>query len=356
LKHWLFIISGTLLLSSFTLGRVPQRTTSRSLYGNRLDTLSFGERFSLKANAVDWVLLTPSIGVEFTLGNMNWSRWAIGVHGRYKPAVHFDTPPYYSYNLRDFRLDVRRYMHGRNNPRRSWFLGAYGLVGRHDIKLGETGYRGDHLGAGLTAGLIMPLFGYRNGSSLDLELSTSAGVLFVKQDEYTKQDNAVVTLSPASSYALTWKPLLHLAVHDVLRVCLVYHFGPSVADRYKRRIAIDERYRQHLNELKMRRDSTRQAHQEQRAARRDSLEKADYEYRFEKQHQALERAFMKDSLQKARKVEKALARQARRAERDSIRQAKKVARELKRQARQAARDSVRQVRAEARKQKQQKKK
>ncbi len=348
MRQWVFIILGTLLLCSFTVGRAPERVR-RNLYDNHLDTLTFGERFSLKANAVDWLLLTPSIGVEFTLGNMNWSRWTIGVHGRYKPTMHFDTPPNYSYNLRDFRFDVRRYMHGRNNPRRSYFLGAYGLIGKHDIKLGETGYRGNHIGAGVTAGLIMPLFGYRNGSSLDLELSTSAGILFAKQEEYEKQDNAYVILSPATSYAMTWKPLLHLAVHDVVRVCLVYHFGPSVANRYKRRIAIDERYRLHLSELKMRRDSTRQARQEQREARRDSLELVDYERRFEKQRHALESAFVKDSLRQAQKIEKALARQARQLAKDSTRRAKRALKDSLRQVRQAARDSVRQAKAARRK-------
>lgn len=277
-----------------------QRHPRRVLYQNRVDTLSFGERFSIKANTVDWALLTPSLGLEMTLGNRSWSRWTLGVNGRCKPAVHFDKPPYLSYNLRDVRIDVRRYMHARD-ARRSYLMGIYALTGRHDIKLGQTGYVGSHLAVGITAGIIMPLFGYRNGSSLDLELTTSIGALFVKHDEYQKEGDAEVVTSPATSYRLTWKPMLHVAIPDVLRLCLVYHFGPSVANRYKRRIAVDENYRLHLNEMKLRRDSTRQARNEQKALRRDSLEKLDYERRFEKQRLELERAYIADSIRNARR-------------------------------------------------------
>ena len=95
--------------------------------------------------------------------------------------------------------------------------------------------------------------------------------------------------------------LPYIAANDVLRVSLVYHFGPSVANRYKHRIAIDERYRLHLNEMQIRRDSTRQADAELKAIRRDSLDKADYEKRFEKQRLELEKKFIADSLQQVKR-------------------------------------------------------
>ena len=59
------------------------------------DTLSLADRITLRTNAVDWLLLLPNIGVEFDLGNKNWSRWSIGLDVRgnwqtkhtFKPGV-----------------------------------------------------------------------------------------------------------------------------------------------------------------------------------------------------------------------------------------------------------------------------
>jgi hypothetical protein len=84
---------------------------------------------------------------------------------------------------------------------------------------------------------------------------------------------------------------------DVLRVSFVYHIGPSVADRYRRRISIDQQYRTLQNELSLRRDSMEQARQLLREQRRDSLELMDYERRFEKQRLELEKKHQRDSLE-----------------------------------------------------------
>ena len=272
-----------LLFSVVAGGRTRQRVAPpKTLYGNNLDTLSFGERFSLRTNAVDWVALTPNVGLEFTLGNMNWSRWTLGLSGRYKPDVNNDRLAYH---------------------------------GHHDVKLSGAGYRGNHGAAGLTAGLVVPLYGYQNHSSLDLEFALSAGVMLARHDTYQKVDGSLVTTVPADKFALKFSPvLLYAMANNMLRVSLVYHFGPSVNNRYKRRIAVDERYRLHLNEVQLRNDSTRQARLELKETRRDSLDRVDYERRFEKQRLALERAFISDSL-----------RQVKQAIKDTLKQKKKDA-------------------------------
>lgn len=300
---YMFFLLGVLLVCMTTWGRTKKRIVPpKTLYGNRLDTLTFGERFSLKTNGVDWLLLTPNLGVDFTLGNMNWSRWTLGVSGRYKPSGREANTPYHSLLFRDVRIDIRRYMHTKRE-RLSWFAGIYGTYGKHDVKLNETGYDGHHIAAGLTGGLVMPLYGYRNGSSLDLEFSGSVGVMFVKHDEYRKENDSYITITPAASYTMDWSPVLYLVGNNVLRVSLVYHFGQSVSNRYKRRVTVDEHYRLHLYDMKLRRDSIRQANTERREFRRDSLDKVDYERRFEKQRLALEKAFIADSLRQVKKLE-----------------------------------------------------
>ena len=93
-----------------------------------------------------------------------------------------------------------------------------------------------------------------------------------------------------------WNALPWAVNNDVVRLSLVYRFGPSVADRYRRRIKIDEQYRIYQNDQALKRDSAEQAHQREQARRRDSLERVDYERRFEQQRQALERQHLRDSL------------------------------------------------------------
>ena len=104
-----------------------------------------------------------------------------------------------------------------------------------------------------------------------MEFSLNAGAVFTKHEEYEKVDNTYVVTKSASNYKLNWSPLPYLLINDVLKVSLVYHFGPSVANRYKKRITIDERYRYHLGELKMQRDSANLARQHDKEMRRDSF-------------------------------------------------------------------------------------
>ena len=258
------------------------------------------ERISFRTNMVDWFALTPNVGLELTLGNMNWNRWTMGISGRWNPSTKTLGTSYNVYDLTDVRLDLRRYQHGRSS-RRSFFLGIYGTYGSHNVKLSENGFNGTHIATGLSVGTIAPLYSYRNGSSLDLEVALSAGVMFAKHDEYTRENDSYVTVKPAEQFKVSFDMLPYIAANDVLRVSLVYHFGPSVANRYKRRINIDERYRLHLNEMQIRRDSTHQADAELKAIRRDSLEKSDYEKRFEKQRLELEKKFINDSLMQVKR-------------------------------------------------------
>ena len=300
-RHIILGALGLFLISMVAGGRTSKRPVpQRHLYDNKLDTLTMGERISLRTNMIDWFALTPNIGLELTLGNMNWNHWTVGVSGRWNPSTKTLGTSYNVYDLTDVRLDLRRYQHGRGS-RRSFFLGIYGTYGSHNVKFSENGFNGTHIATGLSVGTIAPLYSYRNGSSLDLEVALSAGVMFAKHEEYTRENDSYVTVKPSEQFKVSFDPLPYIAANDVLRVSLVYHFGPSVANRYKRRIAIDERYRLHLNEMKLRRDSTHQADAELKAIRRDSLDKADYEKRFEKQRLELEKKFINDSLQQVKR-------------------------------------------------------
>ena len=267
----------------------------------KLDTLRLHERFALRTNGIGWLLLSPNIGVEMTLGNYNWSHVTLGINGRLMRTTSAQTNPYMQRFLNEGRIEARYYRHGRS-LRRSWFAGVYGGYTAFNQKLATTGYRGEGYIAGLTAGTIAPLYGYRNGSSLDLEFSVNAGVLVADVQQYACTDGReyYVETSPYSGRRLTWSALPWVVATDVVRVSFVYHFGPSVADRYRPRATIDDAFRQLQAEIALQRDSIAQMKQQEDERRRDSLEKADYERRFEEQRKELEKMHLRDSLQRVK--------------------------------------------------------
>lgn len=298
-----------MLTAAMTVSAQTDRRPRNMLRTNQLDTLSWQERIALRTNMLGWTLLSPNIGAELTLGTRNWSRWTLTLDARTMTGLTAEKAPYVMRDLRELRLGVRRYEHGRGLWR-SLFVGAYGGYADYDMKMGPTGHRGDGLTVGITAGTIAPLYGYPNGSSLDLEVSINAGLLWANDEHYERQ--MVMTQVSENEFAersqhvvtrlakrgLQWYAPLYVAATDVLRVSLVYRLGPTVADRYRRRIAIDEEYRLHENEMSLRRDSISQAEQRQKQLRRDSLERVDYEKRFEQQRRELEQKHIKDSIRR----------------------------------------------------------
>ena len=273
------------------------------LYYNKVDTLTFGQRFNLRTNTVDWLAFTPNVGVEFTLGNKNWSKWTIGFQGRVNWKEQSKETPYHVYDLYDGRLQLRKYWHGKK-PTNVFYWGVYAGANTFDIKLNATGRKGSSLFGGLSFGYIRQLYGYMNGSYLDLDIGLNAGVVYAKFKEYERVRNGnryeYATTKPENGYKLTFSPLIYAASTDALRVSLIYHFGPKVANKYKKRIQVDNDYRVRLATLKLQRDSTLEAQKVAHKIRKDALEKRDYEKRFEQQRLELEKKFMQDSLKAAR--------------------------------------------------------
>ena len=285
--------------TSVTFGQV------NLLYYNKVDTLSFGQRFNLKSNFVDWVTLTPNLGVEFALNNKNWNLWTVGMYGRFTWNTNSKENAYYVYDLMGGRLELRRYWHSRM-PKRVFYVGVYGGANKFDIKLSGTGKKGQSFVGGLMFGTVSQLYGYQNGARLDLDLGINAGVVFAKWHEYKREligDKYVYTVTePETDYQLTFSPWIYAASTDILNVSLVYHFGTKLSNRYKKRLQIDNNYRIALEAAKVRRDSINTVLEKMRRHRADSLEKVDYEKRFEQQHLELERKYQNDSLRKVNEV------------------------------------------------------
>ncbi len=300
------------------------------LYYNKVDTMELQNRFNLKTDAVGWLTLTPNLGLEFSLGNKNWNQWTVGVYGRANWDVNTRTKSYYVYDIFGARAEVRKYWHAKM-PKRAYYIGLYGGANSFDIKFSDVGKKGNSFVGGLMVGMVTQVYGYTNGSSLDLELGFSPGVVIADMHDYTRlyKDGKYYysRTTKDTGYKLTFSPWVYAASVDAIHVSFVYHFGTKLANRYKNRNLIDNDYRLAVEKEKLRRDSVHTAQAKEKRIKMDSLAKADYERRFEEQHLELERAYAQDSIRqenKALKEKQAIEREEAKQRADSLKEAARI--------------------------------
>ena len=241
-----------------------------ALYYNRVDSLKFGERIGLRTNVAGWIMLTPNFGIEYTLGNKNWNKWTLGVSGRINWNTQTKDLSYNVYDMYDGKVELRKYWHGKN-PRRVFYWGVYGGANKFNIKFTDLGKKGNSFTGGLMFGTVAQLYGYQNGASLDFDFGINAGVVFAKYEEYRRDvvnnQHVYTTVTPQNGYKLVFNPLVYAASTDIVRVGLIYHFGTKVANRYKKREVVDEKYRIELANKAYAKDTLRTAKEEERKAK-----------------------------------------------------------------------------------------
>ena len=235
-----------------------------------MDTLTFAERISLRTNAVDWTLLTPNLGVEFDVKSTNWNRWAVGLTLKTK----WNTPATFKnrvfYNITGVRADFRNYWRTRqiNNkvpahtgfidrlfscrrrvvkhPKTTYYRGAYMSFSDFSIKFGREGHQGKALSAGITYGIIKPLYAFRTGNTLDLDLGFDAGFVAVNSEKFTynRADNCYTRTTQGS-----WK-VVPFPMPTAARVGFVYRFGSyPITKKYRWRYDADAQYQYRIDSI-----------------------------------------------------------------------------------------------------------
>ena len=235
-----------------------------------VDTLTFAERISLRTNAVDWTLLTPNLGVEFDVKSTNWNRWAVGLTLKTK----WNTPATFKnrvfYNIAEVRADFRNYWRTRqiNNkvpahtgfidrlfscrrhvvkhPKTTYYRGAYMSFSDFSIKFGREGHQGKALSAGITYGIIKPLYAFRTGNTLDLDLGFDAGFVAVNSEKfiYNRADNCYTRTKQGS-----WK-VVPFPMPTAARVGFVYRFGSyPITKKYRWRYDADAQYQYRIDSI-----------------------------------------------------------------------------------------------------------
>lgn len=229
---------------------------------------SFKDRIAIRTNVVDWILTTPNIAFDYDVVNTPYDKKSIGINLKYNWNTNHTYVPKLVYNLFDLRLDYRFYwrqqpyddrdcwgdwerewinsakgldrlrarvssFRAAENPRKnvSFFVGPYLSASIFSIKLNATedalGHQGIAYGGGLTGGIAMPLYGYKNGAAIDIEIGGSLGWHFVSYDLFSV-DTESNCYHPQGHYSKWMKyPLIADA-----RVSLVYRFR-TIAKQHK---------------------------------------------------------------------------------------------------------------------------
>lgn len=264
-KNWLYAI---FLIIAVLFPQIGKAQIFESKTG--VDTLTFAERISLRTNAVDWTLLTPNLGVEFDVKSTNWNRWAVGLTLKTK----WNTPATFKnrvfYNITEVRADFRNYWRTRqiNNkvpahtgfidrvfscrrhvvkhPKTTYYRGAYMSFSDFSIKFGREGHQGKALSAGITYGIIKPLYAFRTGNTLDLDLGFDAGFVAVNSEKFTynRADNCYTRTKQGS-----WK-VVPFPMPTAARVGFVYRFGSyPITKKYRWRYDADAQYQYRIDSI-----------------------------------------------------------------------------------------------------------
>lgn len=264
-KNWLYAI---FLLTAVLFPQICKAQIFESKTG--VDTLTFAERISLRTNAVDWTLLTPNLGVEFDVKSTNWNRWAVGLTLKTK----WNTPATFKnrifYNITEVRADFRNYWRTRqiNNkvpahtgfidrlfscrrrvvkhPKTTYYRGAYMSFSDFSIKFGREGHQGKALSAGITYGIIKPLYAFRTGNTLDLDLGFDAGFVAVNSEKFVfnRADNCYTRTTQGS-----WK-VVPFPMPTAARVGFVYRFGSyPITKKYRWRYDADAQYQYRIDSI-----------------------------------------------------------------------------------------------------------
>ena len=237
--------------------------------------MTLSERFSVRTNSVDWLLLVPNVSVEFDLGKYNWNRYSIGVGFRSNWQTHHTFKPAQVYNINEVHVEFRQYWHTRKiirdtlavtavmpaknifsrllstnrdtlkHPNTTYYRGIFASYSKYSFLLGSTGHQGTGLTAGFTYGIIKPLYQFQNGNSLDLDIGVSAGICVTKNDKYRhdRESDCYPVLEHKGWHVVPF-PVLSEA-----RIAFVYRFGSfPVTRKYRWRYEVDQEYRDRVDE------------------------------------------------------------------------------------------------------------
>lgn len=199
-------------------------------------TIPAKERWAFETNAVDWLLLTPNVGVEFDLSNSIKNRWVIGAKIKWNGNTKVNMSNRIQMGINDYRLEVKRYAKPTFNVRprqdripkfwRTYYWGFYAGYSKF-TGIWSKGAAGDMFHLGLTGGWQLPVYKCKQGA-IDLDLGLSVGAAYAKYDKFQYEDNHLIYTKSRDRHILPY-PIL-----TDIRVGFVYRFT-SIRNKYSHR-------------------------------------------------------------------------------------------------------------------------
>lgn len=244
----------------------------------RIDTLKWNERISLHTNAVDWALLIPNIGVEYDIRSTNWNRWAVGMSAKTKWHTNSRFKQRLFYNVSEVRFEFRNYWRTRQidgrevtkhtnfidklfscrrtvvkHPHTTYYRGVYASAGDYSFLVDRKGRQGKFVSGGVTYGAMYPMYVFKSGNSLDLDLGISVGLVATNMEKFRLVDDCYERTQPGK-----WK-IVPFPMPTEARVGLVYRLGKyPINKKYRWRYDVDMRYRERYDSIRYEIEARRQ--------------------------------------------------------------------------------------------------
>lgn len=244
----------------------------------RIDTLKWNERISLHTNAVDWALLIPNIGVEYDIRSTNWNRSAVGMSAKTKWRTNSRFKQRLFYNVSEVRFEFRNYWRTRQidgrevtkhtsfidklfscrrtvvkHPHTTYYRGVYASAGDYSFLVDRKGRQGKFVSGGVTYGAMYPMYVFKSGNSLDLDLGISVGLVATNMEKFRLVDDCYERTQPGK-----WK-IVPFPMPTEARVGLVYRLGKyPINKKYRWRYDVDMRYRERYDSIRYEIEARRQ--------------------------------------------------------------------------------------------------
>lgn len=244
----------------------------------RIDTLKWNERISLHTNAIDWALLIPNIGVEYDIRSTNWNRWAVGMSAKTKWRTNSRFKQRLFYNVSEVRFEFRNYWRTRQidgrevtkhtsfidrlfscrrtvvkHPHTTYYRGVYASAGDYSFLVDRKGRQGKFVSGGVTYGAMYPMYVFKSGNSLDLDLGISVGLVATNMEKFRLVDDCYERTQPGK-----WK-VVPFPMPTEARVGLVYRLGKyPINKKYRWRYDVDMRYRERYDSIRYEIEARRQ--------------------------------------------------------------------------------------------------
>jgi hypothetical protein len=244
--------------------------------GKQLDTLGIKDRVNIHTNAADWLILIPNLGVEYDVAtNKNYNRWSVLMDVRYKWHTSHTFVPNFVYNIFEIKAGFRNYWRTRlingtsvkahkkiwdkamsqrryaqKHPLTTFYRGLYISYAKFSLcpGKGKLGREGSAIMAGVTYGFQHPLYRFKNGTSIDLDIGIDLGVAFANYHGYyiDKENNRFRQTGKDTG----WRFMKFPVVNDI-RAGFVYRLGKKQGfQKYHFRYDVDKEYSYRIDSLR----------------------------------------------------------------------------------------------------------